>query len=203
MASRTRDLYAPGVRTDVRVPALAACLDRYDHLPLARVLTCIIDRVPSSALPILLDQYHVDFIPAEATDSVRRELIKNSIAWHKTKGTLGGLINILNVLFNVTLEIRERNYFVLGESKLGVDKLGLPPAPAFFLNISKLGSDCIGRDRPGKFDIDLIFTPEQAASLPMDEIARVADAMVPRRCRVNLRVRGFVLGSGRLGRDLL
>ena len=58
------------------------------ELDLTRLLIYDIDNVEAAALPLLIDQFHLDeFVSDGATDNVLRGLIKQAIELHRYKGT--------------------------------------------------------------------------------------------------------------------
>ena len=46
-----------------------------------------LDELPTEILNLLAWQFHVDFFKYDMTDEVKRNLIRQSIAWHRRKGT--------------------------------------------------------------------------------------------------------------------
>ena len=89
----TERLLQPSLN-DARGLALESAQARLGRLGLARLLVYHLRRVPASALPVLAEQFHVggregwDWVTTEAE---RRQLILDSIADHRLKGTLAGL----------------------------------------------------------------------------------------------------------------
>lgn len=200
-----RRIIPPGIQDDVATH-YADLLGRLDVLDRSAVIPLLIDRVTATAVPILMEQFHVDFCRPDATVTQRRQLIKRSIPWHRTKGTPGALRELVEYWYGITPTIRERRYFLLGSSRLGSDGLGQPPVRPFLLGTSKLGSrlhlpeTCI-------FDFDVIVEHADAvaAKVSRADLTAMAQIMRPARSRVSVRFRGFHCGDtySRLGRDLL
>ncbi len=89
----TERLLQPSIN-DARGLALDNAQARLGRLDLARLLVYAIRRVPESALPLLAEQFHVSGLEGGdwvTTTAERRQLILDSIADHRLKGTLAGL----------------------------------------------------------------------------------------------------------------
>ena len=86
-------LIQPSLAQDPNVVALAALAERITYLDVSPVVTHDIDRVPTSVLPHLADQFHMRHTVAwrrAKTDAERRGLVKAGIQRHRIKGTLAG-----------------------------------------------------------------------------------------------------------------
>jgi len=204
-----RRIIPPGIQ-DAVATAYADLLGRFDVMDRAAVIPLLVERVTSTALPHLLEQMHVDFMRPDASSAVRRQAIKASIPWHRTKGTPGALVELVQLMAGVTPSIRERTYFLLGGrfggSRLGRDSLCAVPAAPFCLGLAKLGSR-LNLPRTSKYHFDIVIehAAAVAASVVRADVAAMATAMMPARCRRIVRFRGFRLGDAysQLGRDLL
>lgn len=95
------DPLAPDVLAlDARFGPLAVATQRLGAVPLAGVLTYLVDTVPGAFLPELAQQLHI--MPMEGwqfavTDEDQRRLIRASVALHKKKGTPWALRHMLGV----------------------------------------------------------------------------------------------------------
>jgi hypothetical protein len=201
-----RRIIPPGIRDAVAV-AYADLLGRYDAMDRSAVIPLLVDRVTATAIPVLLEQFHVDFCRPDATETQRRQLVKRSIPWHRVKGTPGALRELVEYWYGITPTIRERTYFLLGSSRLGQEGLGVAPSTPFCLGLAKAGAR-LSLPRPGKFHFDVIIAHADAvaASVVRADVAAMATAMMPARSRATVRFRGFRLGDAtysQLGRDLL
>ena len=83
------DLLVPPLALDDRSQAIDALAARMTGLDLTPILVYLIDLVPADALPILAEQFNVvgplwAYLPDEAA---KRRAIKESVAWHRAKGT--------------------------------------------------------------------------------------------------------------------
>lgn len=79
-----------GIR-DASTEAMAELMDRLGEIDFSPLLVCLIDLVSASALPHLLEQFHVLGVEGgrlAESDAERRNLIKGSFDAHRYKGTL-------------------------------------------------------------------------------------------------------------------
>jgi hypothetical protein len=86
-------LLQPSIRDD-RGRALDTAQARLQRLDRRRLLVYAIREVTPTALPHLIEQFHVAGMEGGAfagAEAEQRHLILDSIAWHRVKGTLGGL----------------------------------------------------------------------------------------------------------------
>lgn len=86
-------LIPPGIR-DASTLALNELIDRMGTVDLTPLLVYIIDDVTASALPHMLEQFHVAGLEGgrlAENDTNRRALLKRAIALHRLKGTPAGL----------------------------------------------------------------------------------------------------------------
>jgi hypothetical protein len=89
----TERLLQPSVRDD-RGLAIDTAQARLQRLDLRRLLVYAVREVTPTALPHLVEQFHVGGLEGGAwatTEAERRQLVIDGIAWHRLKGTLGGL----------------------------------------------------------------------------------------------------------------
>jgi len=102
MAEFNRPVLPPALAGDARFSALCDLLwEQHAALPLETLLLYLIDTTPKAALLPLAEQFHVMGAEGWAvaqTDGERRALIKNSIALHRTKGTVWAIKQILVTL---------------------------------------------------------------------------------------------------------
>jgi len=92
----------PALASDPRFAALCDLLwEQHAKLPLDKLLLYLVDTAPEVALLPLAEQFHVmgaeGWAVAE-TDAQQRNLIKNSIALHRTKGTPWAIKQVLVTL---------------------------------------------------------------------------------------------------------
>lgn len=200
-----RRIIPPGIRDAVAV-AYADLLGRYDVMDRSAVIPLLIDRVTATAVPVLMEQFHVDFCRPDANESQRRQLVKRSVPWHRTKGTPGALRELVEYWYDITPTIRERTYFLLGHSRLGQDGMGQAPRRPFCLGVSRLGAR-LHLPETSIFDFDVIVNRTDAvrASVTREALEAMTEVMRPARSRATVRFRGFRCGDtySRLGRDLL
>jgi len=86
-------LVQPSIRDD-RGLAMDAAMARLGRLDLSTLLVYAIRHVTPTALPHLVDQFHMTGLEGwdtVSTDPERRALVLGSIAYHRLKGTLAGL----------------------------------------------------------------------------------------------------------------
>ena len=97
------DMIPPNLRGDQNVQAAAEALDQQ----LREVTTLIpgvaffhqIDTLPSEWVDQLAYQWHVDFYDPDLPLNQRRELVKNSLAWHRRKGTPSAVEELMTTIF--------------------------------------------------------------------------------------------------------
>lgn len=88
------DRLIPGSVNDPSAQAYNEMAERLGTLDITCLLVYLVDLVDASVLPHLIEQFHVAGIEGGAlaeSDADRRELIKQSIAMHKRKGTPGSI----------------------------------------------------------------------------------------------------------------
>lgn len=105
------DLVPPNLQSDPQIQAAASALDVElrsvsEAIPEALLLSRI-DELPESVLDLLAWQFHVDFYePVGFSIEKKRALIKQSIAWHRHKGTPWAVEQVLSAAFAQS-EVRE------------------------------------------------------------------------------------------------
>lgn len=81
-------LLVPPLASDPRSQVLERLSQRLESIDRTVVLVYLIDLVPADALPYLAEQFNVAALwPYLPDDSARRRAIKESVAWHRAKGT--------------------------------------------------------------------------------------------------------------------
>lgn len=87
-------MYAAAEALDDQITLFHWAIKNVLHLPR-------LDELKGTVLDLLAYQFHVDAYDAiNFTDAEKRELIRNSIAWHRIKGTPAAVDMILGVAFN-------------------------------------------------------------------------------------------------------
>lgn len=98
------DIIPPNLQDDKKIIAAAKSIDSEMQKVTAAINECIhlarIDELPEKVLDLLAWQWHVDFYePIKIDISKKRELIKQSIAWHRMKGTPAAVENVVSAAF--------------------------------------------------------------------------------------------------------
>lgn len=101
------DIMPESIRNDPQVRAAAKALDVELNKCAADIrenlLISRIDELPEIVLDLLAWQWHVDFYEPIGLDiETKRALIKKSIAWHRIKGTIGAVEEVLAAAFGKT-----------------------------------------------------------------------------------------------------
>lgn len=65
-----------------------------------------LDSQPTEVLDLLAWQYHVDFYDYSYSDEVKRNLIRQSIAWHRRKGTPSAVEDMVTTIYS-SAEVQE------------------------------------------------------------------------------------------------
>lgn len=105
------DLVPPSIRSDPQVQAAAAAIDKELQAVTAAIPTVVlyarIDELPEDVLDVLAWQLHVDFYePIGFSIDKKRAMIKQSIAWHRHKGTPWAVEQVVSAAF-ARAEVRE------------------------------------------------------------------------------------------------
>lgn len=97
------DLLPHNLKADATVAAAARAIDGELHSLTQRIVKLsYIDRfdsLTSEETDALAWQYHVDFYDPTLPLEQRRELVKNSYAWHKRKGTPSAVEELMTTIF--------------------------------------------------------------------------------------------------------
>ena len=89
---------------DVELEKLSASTLEVLHLPR-------IDELKGMILDFLAEQFHVDFYePLYLTEAEKKNLIRDSIAWHRIKGTAGAVERIANASFREAVIEESKDY---------------------------------------------------------------------------------------------
>lgn len=104
------DLVPPNLRSDPKVVAAAEALNKQlrevtKYIPKVAIFHQI-DELPAEWVDTLARQWHVDFYDPSLPLSQRRQLIKNSLAWHRRKGTPSAVEELITTVFGDG-EVRE------------------------------------------------------------------------------------------------
>lgn len=99
------DILPPNLKKDANVAAIAKALDEELHLTATDTKEVIhiarIDELPERVLDLLAWQFHVDsYEPIGLSVETKRKLIKESIAWHRIKGTPAAIEAVVSAYFD-------------------------------------------------------------------------------------------------------
>ncbi|KEQ22299.1 phage tail protein I [Paenibacillus tyrfis] len=97
------DLIPPNLRDDEKVQAAAESIDRElkqvtDIIPGVAIVHHI-DTLPEEWVDQLAWQWHVDFYTPSLPLEQKRELVRNSLRWHKRKGTPSAVAELITTIF--------------------------------------------------------------------------------------------------------
>lgn len=100
---RLIDLIPPNLHEDENVRAAAEAIDAElqqvtEIMPGVAILHSI-DKLDEQWVDELAYQFHVDFYDPELPLEQKRELVKNSLAWHKRKGTPSAVAELITTIF--------------------------------------------------------------------------------------------------------
>nr|WP_278430012.1 phage tail protein I [Brevibacillus laterosporus] len=112
---RLVDILPPNLRMDEKVLAAAASFDK-ELEKLTRVIPTLnllytIDQQSESIVDELAWEFHVDFYDKNLPLHKKRELVKNSIPWHRMKGTPEAVEQVITAAFD---ECRVEEWFQYG-----------------------------------------------------------------------------------------
>lgn len=97
------DLLPPNLRHDPDIIAASKAVDDEFLLVVNEAKHCIImpriDELESDLVDLLAWERHVDFYDTSLPLEIRRTLVKNSIRWHKRKGTPAAVEEIVTEIF--------------------------------------------------------------------------------------------------------
>ncbi|MCY7485822.1 phage tail protein I [Paenibacillus alvei] len=100
---RLIDLVPPNLQEDENVCAAAEAIDAElqqltESMPSVAILHHI-DQLDEQWVDELAWQFHVDFYDSSLPIEQKRELVKNSLAWHKRKGTPSAVAELITTIF--------------------------------------------------------------------------------------------------------
>lgn len=106
------DILPPNLLTDKKIRVITEALDAELH----EITKCIkrcqlysrIDELPEDVIDLLAWQFHVDFYePIGMNIKTKRKLVKESIAWHRIKGTPAAVEMMLSSTFGRLAKVSE------------------------------------------------------------------------------------------------
>jgi phage tail P2-like protein len=102
-----KDLLPDSLKNDPQVQALADALTTELQSISADLVRCIllprIDELDEGAIDLLAWQLHVDFYEWDLPMQQKRDLVKQSVAWHQCKGTPGAVEQVVSIIFPVAV----------------------------------------------------------------------------------------------------
>ena len=101
------DILPPNLLTDKQIYAAARALDdelqKITAATKEALLLPRLDELPEEVIDLLAWQWHVDFYePVGMNIDTKRRLIKNSIAWHRIKGTPAAVEQVVSAAFDTS-----------------------------------------------------------------------------------------------------
>jgi phage tail P2-like protein len=97
------DLVPPNLREDPTIRAAAEALDgeirKVSQLIPRVTIQANLDALPERWIDELAWQYHVDFYDPALPIEQKRQLVKNSLAWHHRKGTASAVRELIQEVF--------------------------------------------------------------------------------------------------------
>ncbi|AKL95025.1 putative phage tail protein [Clostridium aceticum] len=98
------DILPPNFKNDPDILAASKALDDEFVLLIDEVKNCIllprIDELGSELIDLLAWELHVDFYDTSLSLEKRRQLVKNSLKWHKRKGTPSAVEEVITTAFD-------------------------------------------------------------------------------------------------------
>jgi len=98
------DLIPPVLTGDSQVKALSAAVSPEIQAVSKAITECILlarlDELDEEVVDLLAWQYHVDFYDDELTLTQKRALVKQSIDWHRRKGTPAVVKEVVSTVFS-------------------------------------------------------------------------------------------------------
>lgn len=85
-------MYAAAKSLDDELQRVTASCVEVLHLPR-------LDELPEAVIDLLAWQWHVDFYESDADIRVKRQLVRESIAWHRIKGTKSAVEGMIRTIF--------------------------------------------------------------------------------------------------------
>ena len=106
------DILPSSLKDDQDIQALSNAMDRQMQEITKEISSVIllprIDELPEEIVDFLAWQFHVDFYEPLGLDAEKkRSLVKNSISWHRRKGTKSVLEEMLRILFLENFKLEE------------------------------------------------------------------------------------------------
>lgn len=97
------DTAPPSITHDSRIIGTMEALDReikeiYDQKGYLHIIKNI-DNMPEEIINLLAWQWHIDFWDTTLPLAIKRQLVKNSIPWHRRKGTPSAVKEIVSTIF--------------------------------------------------------------------------------------------------------
>lgn len=101
------DILPPNLLADAQINAAAQALDvelqKISAATKEALLLPRLDELPEAVIDLLAWQWHVDFYEPIGMDiETKRRLIKNSIAWHRIKGTPAAVEEVVSAVFDTS-----------------------------------------------------------------------------------------------------
>lgn len=97
------DLVSPNLREDPTIRAAAEALDgeirKVSQLIPRVTIQANLDALPERWIDELAWQYHIDFYDPALPIEQKRQLVKNSLAWHRRKGTASAVRELIQEVF--------------------------------------------------------------------------------------------------------
>lgn len=97
------DLIPDSLKHDSNVRAICEALTPEVQAVANDIQQCVllprIGELPEKVQELLARQLHVDFYDGELSLETKRELVKNSVRWHKRKGTPGAVEELVSTVF--------------------------------------------------------------------------------------------------------
>ena len=87
-----KQVYAAAKSLDDELQRVTASCVEVLHLPR-------LDELPEAVIDLLAWQWHVDFYESDADIRVKRQLVRESIAWHRVKGTKSAVEGMIRTIF--------------------------------------------------------------------------------------------------------
>lgn len=87
-----KQVYAAAKSLDDELQRVTASCVEVLHLPR-------LDELPEAVIDLLAWQWHVDFYEPDADIRVKRQLVRESIAWHRIKGTKSAVEGMIRTIF--------------------------------------------------------------------------------------------------------
>lgn len=98
-----KDIMPKSLLDDPYVQAIAEAIDPELQAVSGEIILCVllarIDVLPEEVLDLLAWQFHVDFYEADLPVEQKRSLVRQSISWHRHKGTPWAVEQVVSVIF--------------------------------------------------------------------------------------------------------